>query len=183
MATSRQHSPSYLALLFAEGERDDELVTVAISKCLIPIELDLESVLRCTIFRGPRGVAVRAFDSQVAFNGEIKSVHWLKDGDRIDFANAVAMEVPQLGKFQSNYSVSTNLATNVDIARIEEAERDSLEDHRLSQIRMEASMIQTQNKSSSAKFEFLDEKLNLLTDHLNELIYVAKEGHFLLRIP
>lgn len=86
------------------------------------------------------------------------------------------------GKFKSDYSVSTKLATNVGIARIK-GHRDSLEDHRLSQIRIHASKIQTQNSSSSAKFELLDEKLKLLTDHLNELIIVAKEGHFPLRIP
>lgn len=183
MATSRQHLPSDLVLLLAGGKREGELVTVTTSKCLISIGLGSGSGPRCAIFRGPHGVAVRAFDSQVAFNGEIESVHWLKAGDRIDFPNAIAMEVTQLGDFQSDYSESTNLATNADIARIEEANRDSLEDHCLSQIRTQASKIQTQNCSNSAKCVLLDEKLNLLTDHLNELIYVAKEGHFPLRIP
>ena len=183
MATSRQYSPSDLVLLLAGGERDGELVAVTTSKCLISIGLDLGSVPRCAIFRGPHGVAVRAFDSQVTFNGDLESVHWLKAGDRIDFANAIAMEVTQLGDLQSDHSVSINLATDVDIARIEKAKRDSFEDHCLSQMRIEVSKIQTQNSADSTKFELFDENLNLVNDHLNELIFVAKEGHFPLRIP
>ncbi len=179
MATSTQYSPSDLVLRLAGGERDGELVTVTTPKCLISTGLGLGSVPQCAIFRGPHGAAVRAFDSQVAFNGEIDSVHWLKAGDRIDFANAIAMEVTQLGDLQGDCPATNELATDVDIELgREEIAGDAFDDHCLNQIRMQVSKIQTQNSANSEKFALLDEKLNLLTDHLNELIFVAKEGHF-----
>ncbi len=178
MANSTQHSPSDLVLRLAGGERDGELVTVTTPKCLISTGPGLGSVPQCAIFRGPHGAAVRAFDSQVAFNGEVDSVHWLKAGDRIDFANAIAMEVTQLGKLQDDSAVSNGLATDVDIDFGKElVEGDRFEDHCLNQIRIQVSKIQNQNSANSEKFALLDEKINLLTDHLNELIFVAKEGH------
>ena len=165
-------------LRLAGGERDGELVTVTTPKCLISTGPGLGSVPQCAIFRGPHGAAVRAFDSQVAFNGEVDSVHWLKAGDRIDFANAIAMEVTQLGKLQDDCPVSNDLATDVDIDFGRElVEGDTFEDHCLNQIRIQVSKIQNQNSANSEKFALLDEKINLLTDHLNELIFVAKEGH------
>lgn len=173
-----QHSPSDLVLRLAGGERDGELVTVTTPKCLISTGPGLRSVPQCAIFRGPHGAAVRAFDSQVAFNGEVDSVHWLKAGDRIDFANAIAMEVTQLGKLQDDCPVSNDLATDVDIDFGRELVKgDTFEDHCLNQIRIQVSKIQNQNSANSEKFALLDEKINLLTDHLNELIFVAKEGH------
>ncbi len=178
MATSTPNSPSDLVLRLAGGERDGELVTVTTPKCLISTGPSLGSVPQCAIFRGPRGAAVRAFDSRVAFNGEVESVHWLKSGDRIEFANAIAMEVTQLGNLQFERSDSSNLTTDVGIgSRGEGLEANEFEDHCLNQIRIQVSKIQTQNDANSEKFAQLDEKLNLLTDHLSELIFVAKEGH------
>ena len=104
-------------------------------------------------------------------------MHWLKAGDRIDFANALTMEVAQLGDLIGDCQTSNELATNVDLDTGGEVV-DAFEDHCLNQIRIQVTKIQTQNNDNSEKFAVLDEKLNLLTDHLNELILVAKEGHF-----
>lgn len=178
MASSTPHSPSDLVLRLAGGSRDGELVRVTTPKCLISTGPSSGSVPQCAIFRGPNGAAVRAFDSQVAFNGEIESVHWLKSGDRIDFANAIAMEVTQLGNLQPERPAPSSLTTEVDIdSRGELLEVNGFEDHSLNQIRIQVSKIQIQNDANSEKFAQLDEKLNLLADHLSELIFVAKEGH------
>ncbi|MGB2499120.1 MAG: hypothetical protein ACPIA2_05465 [Mariniblastus sp.] len=177
MTTSTQYSPSDLVLRLAGGKRDGELVTVTTPKCLISTGAGTENAPQCAIFRGPHGTAVRTFDSQVAFNGAVDSVHWLKAGDRIDFGNAIAMEVTQLGKLQVDSPISGELATDVDLdfgRRLVDGNR--FEDHCLNQIRIQVSKIQSQNSINSEKFALLDEKLNLLTDHLNELIFVAKEG-------
>lgn len=164
-------------LRLAGGKRDGELVTVTTPKCLISTGAGLENAPQCAIFRGPHGTAVRAFDSQVAFNGEVDSVHWLKAGDRIDFGNAIAMEVTQLGKLQVDSPISGELATDVDLEFGRGlVDGNRFEDHCLNQIRIQVSKIQSQNSVNSEKFALLDEKLNLLTDHLNELIFVAKEG-------
>jgi hypothetical protein len=179
MATSSQYSPSDLVLRLAGGGRDGELITVTTPKCLISAGPGWESVPQCAIFRGPHGAAVRAFGSQVAFNGAIDSMHWLKAGDRIDFANALTMEVTQLGDLIGDCQTSNELATDVDLdTGGEVVDVDAFEDHCLNQIRIQVSKIQAQNNDNSEKFAVLDDKLNLLTDHLNELIFVAKEGHF-----
>ena len=158
MATSTPNSPSDLVLRLAGGKRDGELVTVTTPKCLISTGAGSENAPQCAIFRGPHGTAVRTFDSQVAFNGAVDSVHWLKAGDRIDFGNAIAMEVTQLGKLQVDSPISGELATDVDLdfgRRLVDGNR--VEDHCLNQIRIQVSKIQSQNSINSENFALLDE--------------------------
>jgi hypothetical protein len=89
-----------LVLRLAGGQRDGELIPVNTQKCFLGFEETSDHAVeqpQCAIFRGPNGAAVRSYGSNVSVNGVASTVHWLKEGDRIEFPNSMTVEVAQLG--------------------------------------------------------------------------------------
>ena len=91
-----------LVLRFVGGKNDGESVSISTACCTLEVtrqSADNEPVQdQCQIYRGPAGVAVQSHGEEVLINGEAKSVHWLKQGDRIQVSNSQAVEVVQLGR-------------------------------------------------------------------------------------
>ena len=91
-----------LVLRFVGGKNDGESVSISTTCCTLEVtrqSADNEPVQdQCQIYRGPAGVAVQSHGEEVLINGEAKSVHWLKQGDRIQVSNSQAVEVVQLGR-------------------------------------------------------------------------------------
>ena len=91
-----------LVLRFVGGKNDGESVSISTACCTLEVtrqSADNEPVQdQCQIYRGPAGVAVQSHGEEVLINGEAKSVHWLKRGDRIQVSNSQAVEVVQLGR-------------------------------------------------------------------------------------
>ncbi|MFT5302080.1 MAG: hypothetical protein ACI814_002894 [Mariniblastus sp.] len=100
MTTQSMYTTNDLILRLTGGLRDGELVPVNTAKCFVGLEgsasgrVDLP---HCAIFRGPQGAAVRSYGGDVTVNGNSSTVHWLKEGDRIEFPNSLFVEVTQLG--------------------------------------------------------------------------------------
>lgn len=90
-----------LVLRLTGGQRDGELIPVKTQKCFLGIDANLENGVvdqpQCAIFRGTNGVAVRSYGDGLSINGVATTVHWLKEGDRIEFPNSMTVEVAQLG--------------------------------------------------------------------------------------
>ena len=94
-----------LVLRFVGGKNNGEFVSVSTNCCTLGITrhtADNKSVQdRCAIYRGPAGVTIQSHGEEVLINGEAKSVHWLKQGDRIQVSKSQSLEVVQLGSCQS----------------------------------------------------------------------------------
>ncbi len=104
--TALSHFPvNDLVLRLTGGQRDGELIPVKTHKCFLGIEEsydgDVVEQPQYAIFRGPDGAAVRSYGDNVSVNGIASTVHWLKEGDRIEFPNSVTVEVAQLGWVES----------------------------------------------------------------------------------
>ena len=99
MTTQSTFPMNDLVLRLSGGQRDGELIPVSTPKCYLGMDDSEEGgeQPQCAIFRGPKGAAVKSYASEVLVNGVASSVHWLKEGDRIEFPNSVSIEVTQLG--------------------------------------------------------------------------------------
>ena len=99
MTTQSTFPMNDLVLRLTGGQRDGELIPVSTPKCYLGMEepVDGGEQPQCAIFRGPKGAAVKSYAGDVLVNGVASSVHWLKEGDRIEFPNSVSLEVAQLG--------------------------------------------------------------------------------------
>jgi len=87
-----------LVLRLTGGQRDGELIPVSTPRCYLGTEESEGSEQpACAIFRGPKGAAVKSYAGDVLVNGVAASVHWLKEGDCIEFPNSISIEVTQLG--------------------------------------------------------------------------------------
>jgi hypothetical protein len=99
MTIQTSFSASDLVLRLTNGPQDGEFIQVNTQKCYLGTTNKQTSKPTCAIFRGPDGVAVRTYSDDVRVNGEAVSVHWLKEGDRIELPNSISAEVTQLGQF------------------------------------------------------------------------------------
>ena len=94
-----------LVLRFIGGKNDGESVSISTKNCTLGGTRQTEnneSVRdQCAIYRGPVGVTVKSQGDEVLINGEAKSVHWLEQGDRIQFSDSQAVEVVHLGQLES----------------------------------------------------------------------------------
>jgi hypothetical protein len=81
------------------GSHHGKSLPVKTQKCILAFEdgSRVNQQTRCAIFRGEAGVTLRNLDSRVVVNGELKPLHWLRAGDRIEFPGAVVLEVSSLG--------------------------------------------------------------------------------------
>lgn len=106
MPTQTMFAPSDLVLRVSGGERDGELVPVETRKCCLDAQVNRRQAT-CAIFRGPHGVAVRSYDKAITFNGASATVHWLEQGDQIEFGNQLVVEVAQIGSIETNESIES----------------------------------------------------------------------------
>ena len=102
MNTQTTLATNDLILRLAGGQRDGELISISNNKCLLGLKSESDtsqvgSTGHCAIYRGPAGVAVQSHGNDVLVNGAATSVHWLREGDRIQLPNSHAVEVMQLG--------------------------------------------------------------------------------------
>lgn len=101
MTVQSNSSMNDLILRVAGGHRDGELIPVKTKKCFLGFEESSDQGVvekpKCAIFRGPNGTAVKSYADDVSVNGVASTVHWLKEGDRIEFPNSMTVEVAQLG--------------------------------------------------------------------------------------
>lgn len=90
-----------LVLRLTGGQRDGELIPVKTIKCFLGVEENSDEGVtersQCAIFRGSNGATFRSYDDNVLVNGVACTVHWLKEGDRIEFPNSMTVEIAQLG--------------------------------------------------------------------------------------
>ncbi len=89
--------PTDLVLLLSGENRETEIVTIKTQKCMLGMDGSNDGEPSCVIFRGPKGATLRSYNDEIMINQESKSVHWLAQGDRIEFPNSTVIEVQQLG--------------------------------------------------------------------------------------
>lgn len=93
-----------LVLRLDGGDRSGSIVAINSRKCVLGFERAFDvSPARCAIFRGQAGAAIRTFGSQVLVNGNSSSVHWLQEGDRIEFSDSISAVVEQLGVIEQAF--------------------------------------------------------------------------------
>ena len=99
--TDPSTQPDDLVLRFVGGANDGESVSISTECCAlgVPKQSAKDGFVsgQCAIYRGPAGVAVQSHSDELLINGEAKSVHWLKRGDKIQVSDSQSVEVVQLG--------------------------------------------------------------------------------------
>ena len=95
MTVQSNFSMNDLILRVAGGRRDGELIPVKTRNCFLGFEESSNQGVvekpKCAIFRGPNGTAVKSYTDDVSVNGVSSTVHWLREGDRIEFPNSLAV--------------------------------------------------------------------------------------------
>ena len=86
-----------LVLRLTGGHRDGELVQIRTEKCFLGMNNENTGHPQCAIFRGPLGATLRSYSDDILINGQSKTVHWLAEGDQIQFPNSMTVEIHQLG--------------------------------------------------------------------------------------
>ena len=113
MSTQSAFPLNNLILRIAGGQRDGESISVKTSKCFLSSD-DGDEQIQCAIFRGPNGAAVRSYGDNLSVNGVAATVHWLKEGDQIKFADSMTFEVAQLGWLDASCESLDSITTKSD---------------------------------------------------------------------
>ena len=137
-----------LVLCLNGGKRDGELIPVSTTKCFLAMDEQAgTNDTQFAIFRGPHGAAAKSYSNDIQVNGTPLTVHWLKEGDRIEFPNSIVVEVTQLGWVEdasdeteseqhdnTNKSADDGEFVNPDVYQCEELDTDlAIEDGGLAQ--------------------------------------------------
>ncbi|MEM7783831.1 MAG: hypothetical protein AAF623_10790, partial [Planctomycetota bacterium] len=105
------NSTQNMILQLSGGNRDGETILVDTPNCYVGTVHDSVPTPQCAIFRGPKGASIRSYSDAIRVNGFPASVHWLKNGDKIELSQEVSVEVKELGDFGISNSIS-NAPTN-----------------------------------------------------------------------
>ena len=94
-----------LVFRYLGGESDGQTVSISTKSCMLEVTRRTTdhglAKDKCAIYRGSAGVAVQSHGTDVLINGEPKSVHWLKIGDRIQLSDEQSVEIIQLGSMET----------------------------------------------------------------------------------
>lgn len=175
-----------LVLQLAGGQRDGEQISVSTPKCFLESgSVESGESLRCAIFRGPQGAAVRSYSNAILVNGAPESVHWLAEGDRIEFPNSVTIQIKQLGWIADEQAV-TELeqteflqTTTPALACLEnDADLVASGELRFEKLETQIEAIHVQNDETRIRFEQISDRLENLTDQVSQLVQLASQGSF-----
>ena len=127
---------------------------------------------QCAIFRGREGAVIRSYGKQVLFNDAKASLHWLQEGDSIQFPNQMNIEVVQLGELKDVVSPVNRKGSKGNNSIVDE---NGLEGS-LVILESELRSIQIQNEQSQTQLEQLDNRLDRLTEQMTMLINLSSNG-------
>ena len=175
MTTLSQPTNSDLVLRVTGGSRNGELIPVSTPKCYLGMDLTNDAISKnpqCAIFRGREGAVIRSYGKQVLFNDAKASLHWLQEGDSIQFPNQMNIEVVQLGELKDVVSPVNRKSSKGNNSIVVE---NGLEGS-LVILESELRSIQIQNEQSQTQLEQLDNRLDRLTEQMTMLINLSSNG-------
>ena len=184
--------PTDMVLLLSGGAYDGQLIPVKTQKCFLGADESTDGKPKCAIFRGPQGATLRSFADDVLVNGEPKTVHWLAEGDRIEFSNSTSAEIRQLGCLSAETEsaeaepTSTSETKPLKAAECETGKTDatqeteladdsenSLTDQRIAEMEKQISELQ----SSADQVGDVDKNLNQVSEQISGLVSMATNGN------
>lgn len=178
-----------LILRLSGGEQDGELISVNTDKCFLGMAGTSGDGGRpqCAIFRGPKGATLRSFGNDTLVNGESKTVHWLIEGDQIEFPNSMMFEVHQLGYVPAEQEECLNDESDESIEMQTEQETQSTQtcemnidaQEKINQLESQITEIKEQNEVVHGRFNELDDRMSQLADQITTLVSIASSGNSL----
>ncbi len=181
MTTQSTFPMNDLVLRLTGGQRDGELIPVSTPKCYLGMDESNENgeQPQCAIFRGPKGAAVKSYADDVLVNGIASTVHWLKEGDRIDFPNSISIEVTQLGWVELECEEHLDSEFSTENKSLENPIHDCEQNDKIASVVLESAALEpAENENlvdSSEAPANDDQRLNLIEAQINE-IHLQKEN-------